>query len=195
MMRVLRTSQLQGVRSWTTKYRPAKSLRQQSTISRHRKRISRAGQSRILRDNRGTERSVVDVARSPDEPQPGTELEEFFDLSIDPLSIIGFDGEFKRVNASFVRLLGYTKPELFSRTALDIPHREDVEPAREALAQLAEGSDVLGFEARVVCADGAVRWLEWNTRSMPERGVVYSLGRDTTERRRADAALHEAQRL
>ena len=49
------------------------------------------------------------MARPPHVPQPETELEEFFDLSIDPLSIIGFDGEFKRVNASFLRLLGYTE--------------------------------------------------------------------------------------
>ena len=134
------------------------------------------------------------MARPPHVPQPETELEEFFDLSIDPMSIIGFDGEFKRVNASFVRLLGYTKPELFSRTALDILHPDDVEPAREALAQLAEGHDLARFEARVICADGAVRWLEWNTRSMPERGVLYSVGRDTTERRGVDAELRGAQR-
>jgi PAS domain S-box-containing protein len=135
------------------------------------------------------------VARPPHVPQPETELEEFFDLSNDPMSIIGFDGEFKRVNASFVRLLGYPKPELFSRSALDILHPDDVEPAREALAQLAEGHDLVRFEARVICADGAVRWLEWSTRSMPERGVVYSVGRDTTERRRVEAELREAQRL
>jgi PAS domain S-box-containing protein len=134
------------------------------------------------------------VARPPQVPEPETELEEFFDLSIDPLSILGFDGAFKRVNASFVHLLGYTRPELFSRTALDILHPDDVEAAREALAQLAEGRDLVGFEARVVCADGSVRWLEWNMRSMPERGVVYSVGRDTTELRRVDAELREAQR-
>jgi hypothetical protein len=46
------------------------------------------------------------VAKPPHVSQPETELEDFFDLSIDPLSIIGFDGEFKRVNASFVRLVG-----------------------------------------------------------------------------------------
>jgi len=135
------------------------------------------------------------VARPPHVPQPETELEEFFDLTIDPMSIIGFDGEFKRVNASFVRLLGYPKAELLSRSGLDILHPDDVEPAREALAQLSEGRDLVGFEARVVCADGSVRWHEWNTRSMPERGVVYSVGRDTTERRRADAELREAQRI
>ena len=135
------------------------------------------------------------MARPPHMPQPGTELEEFFELSIDPLSIIGFDGEFKRVNASFLRLLGYTKPELFSRSALGIFHPDDVGPAREALAQVAEGHDLVRFEARVICADGAVRWLEWNTRSMPERGVLYSVGRDTTERRRVEVELREAQRL
>jgi PAS domain S-box-containing protein len=135
------------------------------------------------------------VARPPHVPPPETELEEFFDFSIDPMSIIGLDGEFKRVNASFLRLLGYTKPELFSRTALDILHPDDVEPAREALAQLAQGHEPARFEARVVCADGAARWLEWSTRSVPERGAVYSVGRDTTERRRVDAELREAQGL
>src|SRR4051812_24326599 len=121
-------------------------------------------------------------------------MEEFFDLSVDPLSIIGFDGEFQRLNAAFVRLLGYPEPELISRSVLDIVHPDDVGPAREALAQLAEGHDLTGFEARVICADGSVRWLEWSTRAAPERGVVYSVGRDTTERRHVEAELREAQR-
>lgn len=135
------------------------------------------------------------MAGAPHVPQTETELEEFFDLSRDPLSIIGFDGEFKRVNASFLRLLGYTEPELFSRSALEITHPDDVEPARDALAQIAVGRDVVQFEGRAVCADGSVRWLEWSTRSMPERGVVYCVGRDTTDRRRVEAELREAQRL
>src|SRR6185503_1688759 len=41
----------------------------------------------------------------------------------------------------------------------------------------------------------SVRWLEWNTRAVPERGAVYSVGRDTTERRRVEAELRDAQRL
>jgi PAS domain S-box-containing protein len=133
------------------------------------------------------------VGRPRPAGQSATDLEEFFDLSVDLLSIIGFDGQFKRVNAAFERLLGYSKAELTSRTALGILHPDDVEPAREALAQLAEGRGVAGFEARVVCANGSVRWVEWNTRTLPERGAVYSVGRDTTDRRRAEAELREAQ--
>src|SRR4051812_40352980 len=142
---------------------------------------------------RRKERIAVD--RQPQVPQSETEIEQFFDLSIDLLSIVGFDGRFERVNTSFERLLGYPKSELFARTALDILHPDDVEPARDALAQLAGGRDVVGFEARVVCADGSVRWIEWNTRTLLERGVVYTLGRDTTERRRGEAELRAAQRM
>ena len=133
--------------------------------------------------------------RLPHLPQSGTELEEFFDLSIDLLCIVGFDGFFKRVNASLERTLGYPKAELFSRSVFDITHPDDVQPSLDALAQLGEGHDVVGFESRVVCADGSVRWLEWNTRTMPERGVVYGVARDTTERRRTEAELREAQRM
>jgi PAS domain S-box-containing protein len=135
------------------------------------------------------------VGVPPHLPQSETELEEFFDLSMDLLCVVGFDGYFKRVNASLERTLGYAKPELFSQTMFDITHPDDVQPSREALGQLAEGRDVVGFESRVICADGTVRWLQWNTRTMPERSVVYGVGRDVTDRRNADAELREAQRL
>src|ERR1700739_4509863 len=108
------------------------------------------------------------MATPPHVPETETELQEFFELSIDPMSIIGFDGAFKRVNGSFARLLGYTKQELYARTALGIIHPDDVAAARNALAQLAEGRHLVGYEARVVCADGSARWLEWTTRSRPE---------------------------
>jgi PAS domain S-box-containing protein len=127
-------------------------------------------------------------------PQPGTEFEEFFDLSIDLLCIVGLDGYFKRVSASFERTLGYPRSELLSRPVFDITHPDDVEPSREAMARLAEGRDLVGFESRVICADGSVRWLEWNTRTVPEWAVVYGVARDTTERRRAEGELRDAQR-
>jgi PAS domain S-box-containing protein len=127
-------------------------------------------------------------------PPSGGELEEFFDLSLDLLCIVGFDGRFKRVNAAFERLLGYSNAEILARSALDITHPDDVEPSIKALGRLAEGEDIVGFVSRVVCADGSLRALEWNTRTMPERGVVYGVARDTTERRRTAAELDVAQR-
>jgi PAS domain S-box-containing protein len=135
------------------------------------------------------------MSRPPHAGESTAELEEFFDLSVDLLCIVGFDGYFKRVNASLERVFGYPKRELFSRSVLDFTHPDDVQRSRDALAQLAEGRDVFGFESRIRAADGSVHWLEWNTRTMPERGVVYGVARDTTERRRADAELREAQAM
>jgi PAS domain S-box-containing protein len=123
------------------------------------------------------------VGPSPDGPPSGSELEEFFDLSADLLCIVGFDGTFKRVNPALVATLGFPEEELLARTALEITHPDDVERATAALATLSTGHDLVRFEARVVRADGQVRWLEWNTRSLPARGVVYGAGRDTTEAR------------
>ena len=135
------------------------------------------------------------MSRPPHAGESTAELEEFFDLSVDLLCIVSFDGHFKRVNASLERVFGYSKQELISRSVLDFTHPDDVQRSRDALAQLAEGRDVFGFESRIRAADGSVRWLEWNTRTMPERGVVYGVARDTTERRLADAELREAQTM
>jgi PAS domain S-box-containing protein len=128
-----------------------------------------------------------------DDKRIDSELEEFFDLSIDLLCICGFDGSFKRVNAAFERLLGFPRAVLFERTVFDVTHPDDRQPVQDAVERIAEGHDVIGFEARVVCADGSVTWLEWNTRAVRGRSVVYGVARDTTERRRADAELREAQ--
>jgi PAS domain S-box-containing protein len=139
---------------------------------------------------------LIDVGREPPSvPHSESELEELFDLSLDLLCIAGFDGYFKRVNRAFERTLGYPSQELLSRPWLDFVHPDDVQSSRDVLAYLLRGNDVIGFEHRIICADGSVRWLQWNTRTMPERGFVYGAARDVTDRRRADAELREAQRM
>src|SRR3954466_13792081 len=97
---------------------------------------------------------------------PDLELGQFFDLSADLLSIAGFDGYFKRLNPSFERVLGYSGEELMSRPFLEFVHADDVERARDAFIHQASGEDVREFECRLVCVDGSVRRLEWNTRTL-----------------------------
>jgi PAS domain S-box-containing protein len=132
---------------------------------------------------------------SPSVPQSESELLEFFDLALDLMVIAGFDGYFKRVNPAYERTLGYPLPELLSRPLLETIHPEDLPWVRDKVGELVAGdtNDVIGVEHRVICGDGSVRWLEWNSRTMPERGVIFAVGRDVTDRRRADAELREAQ--
>jgi PAS domain S-box-containing protein len=131
----------------------------------------------------------------PEVLKSGSEVERLFDLSLDLFCIAGFDGFFKRVNPAFEQTLGYSSQELLSRPFLELVHPDDLQRSRDVLAAALRGNDVIGFDNRVVCADGSVRWLEWNTRTIPDEGFVYGVARDVTDRRRAEAELREAHHL
>jgi PAS domain S-box-containing protein len=122
-------------------------------------------------------------------PAPEYELVQFFDLSLDLFCVVGLDGCCKLVNGSFERVLGYSREELMARPIMDFVHPDDLERAHDVFAVAESGRDVIGFESRLVCADGGVRRVEWNTRTMPRQGVIYGIGRDVTER----AALTDQQ--
>jgi PAS domain S-box-containing protein len=131
----------------------------------------------------------------PSVPPSESELKRFFDLGLDLLVILGFDGYFTQVNPAAERILGYSRRDLLSRPFLEFLHPDDVQRTRDAFADVTSGNDVIGFENRYRCADGSVRWIQWNSWTVPEQGLVCAVGRDVTERRRADAELREAQRM
>jgi PAS domain S-box-containing protein len=130
-------------------------------------------------------------------PQSRSVLEEVFDLALDLIVIVGFDGCFKRVNPAFERALGYPLQELLSMPYQEVIHPEDLPWLRDMFDDFVRGNreDVIGTEHRVICSDGSVRWLQTNSRVIPERRVVFAVGRDITDRRRADTALRDAHRM
>jgi PAS domain S-box-containing protein len=133
----------------------------------------------------------------PSVPQSESELLEFFELALDLMVIAGCDGYYKRVNPAYQRTLGYPLRELLSRPFLEFIHPEDLPSLGDVFGELVGGDrdDLIGFEHRVICGDGSVRWLQWNSRTIPERGVIFAVGRDVTDQRLADAELREAQRM
>jgi PAS domain S-box-containing protein len=109
------------------------------------------------------------------------EVGEILDVSLDPLCIIGGDGYLKRVNLAFEQALGYSAAELLARPLVEFVHPEDREATAESLLRLRERHGEESFESRFVRADGAVRWLQWNTHPLPERGVMYAAAHDVTD--------------
>jgi PAS domain S-box-containing protein len=53
--------------------------------------------------------------------------DEFFEVSIDMLCCVGFDGRFQRLNPAWERTLGFTRDELMSRRFIDFVHPDDRE--------------------------------------------------------------------
>jgi PAS domain S-box-containing protein len=117
---------------------------------------------------------------------------QFFELSIDMLCVLGFDGYFQRLNPAWERTLGFTVDELKSKRFIDFVHPDDRERTLNQNRGVRDGGHALSFENRYMCKDGSFRWLLWNARPVPEDQVIYSIARDVTARKAAEA---ERERL
>jgi PAS domain S-box-containing protein len=122
------------------------------------------------------------------------ELDRFFELSLDMLCIVGFDGYFKRVNPAWKRVLGYSSEELLSRPYLDFIHPDDHHASVKEASKLSTGEELLYFENRYLHKDGTLRWLLWTATPFPELQVMYAAARDITERKAAEQTLAEYAR-
>jgi PAS domain S-box-containing protein len=123
------------------------------------------------------------------------DLGRVFSLSLDLLSITGFDGYFKRVNPAFERTLGYTSDELLSRPYLEFIHPDDRAATVGAAEKLRGGDELLQFENRYVCADGSVRWLQWSSRPLPDERLTYNVAKDVTDRKRMEEEQSALRRV
>lgn len=123
------------------------------------------------------------------------ERNRLFNLSLDLLSIGGFDGLLKQVNPAWNRTFGWNDEELLSRPFVEFIHPEDREATFEAARQMIAGHAVYSLENRCQCKDGSYRWISWNSFPLAEERLVFAVARDITERKLSEQKLREAQAL
>jgi PAS domain S-box-containing protein len=121
------------------------------------------------------------------------ELNRFFKLSLDMLCIAGFDGQFRRLNPAWEATLGWTCEEMLGRPYLDFVHPDDQKRTVLEAARLAGGEVTVSFENRYRCKDGSWKWLTWSARPHADRALIYAVARDSTERKKAQAALARSE--
>lgn len=117
------------------------------------------------------------------------ESSRHFNLSLDMISIAGFDGCFKSVNPAFERSLGYRPEELVGRPFLDFVHPDDREKTEREAASLLDGITTVQFQNRYFAKDGGVHWMEWTSIPLPDEGLIYGVARDITERKMLEQEL------
>jgi PAS domain S-box-containing protein len=118
--------------------------------------------------------------------------ERFFEVSIDMLCCLDFNGHFKRLNPAWERALGFTCAELMARPFIEFVHPDDRVRTLEQNARVRAGGHALAFENRYICKDGSYRWLLWNAASDSASRSIYSVARDVTAKKQAD---EERERL
>ena len=109
------------------------------------------------------------------------ELENFFNVSLDLLSIADLNGNFLKVNKSWSELLGYPRHELEHHQFLDFVHPEDIPATLDAMRFLNTQKKVINFVNRYLTRSGDYRYIEWHT--TPVGKTLYSAARDITDRK------------
>jgi diguanylate cyclase (GGDEF)-like protein/PAS domain S-box-containing protein len=115
--------------------------------------------------------------------------QKIFDVSLDMLSVIGFDGNFKELNPAWVRTLGWSTEELKEKSWLDLVIPEDRDSSLAMAKRLFQGESVIGFENRCSCKNGSFKWLSWSSYPDLKQQQFFSAVRDSTDRKRMEEEL------
>ena len=153
-----------------------------------------ASPRRFSEDEVRFQQSVANIlAAAIERGQAEEELKRFFEPSLSPMFVAGFDGAIKQCNHAMEELFGCTREELLSRTLQSFGHPDDLEAAFAELQKLAAGGDIQAFETRIVRQDGSERWTSWSGKAFVDWQVFYATGQDVTDRRLAEEALRASE--
>jgi rsbT co-antagonist protein RsbR len=118
-----------------------------------------------------------------------------FRLQPAPRLILGFDGRLFAANLAWDRASGILAGALGDRPIDELIHPEDRARFRSELTRMERGEESLSWSARILRADGAVRWMEWNAVTSPEDNGIQVVLYDSTERNLAVEEAREKERF
>jgi len=108
------------------------------------------------------------------------------------------DGTLTFVNDAYCRYFGETEDQLIGHRFWHHVPTEDQEKFKQHLAKLNPQNLVATIEHRVYTSTGEMRWQQWTDRAIrDDRGNIVefqAVGRDITERRKAEEALRESEK-
>ncbi len=110
------------------------------------------------------------------------------DTSRDMIGIIGLDSEIRAMNPAVFGVLGYTAEEMVGKSIYDLIVPEDRE---QVVAKMKAAGDEqqIDYEVRMLAKNGQIRWVNWNDTVSHTDGLVYSIGRDVTDRKLAEQEI------
>lgn len=133
-----------------------------------------------------TESKLADEALRESEER----FRSFFELTVDLMVIADLDGNFRDINSSWSKVLGYSDEELLGKPYLEFIHPEDLDLTLQIIEEkIKRGETVLSFENRYLRKDGGIVWLEWTSQPNVIKNQTFAIARDVTERKRTETEL------
>ena len=111
------------------------------------------------------------------------------------VSLAREDGTLVYVNAAYAHHFGRTQAELVGCNLYDLVEPSERDAVRQQVAGVMRSGRERSGENRNIGPDGGERWVAWTNkrRQEPDGVLLHSVGRDITERKRADRALRASQ--
>jgi PAS domain S-box-containing protein len=127
------------------------------------------------------------------------EFREMFELAgIGKVQVDALTWKFRRANARFCQILGYTEEELCEKTVLDVTHPDDHESTLQRAGAFFDGQvEAYTNEKRYIRKDGSVVWVIITSKMIrdPQGTPLYAVSdtQDITLRKQAEEALRESE--
>lgn len=109
-----------------------------------------------------------------------SEVDAFFDMSVDMFCVVSFDGYFKQINPAWTSSLGYDKEFLLSTQLKQLIHPDDLIRTRQVMRDLRNGKTITDFRNRYRTQNGNFRWLSWRGTASADEKLIFAVARDVT---------------
>jgi PAS domain S-box-containing protein len=117
------------------------------------------------------------------------ERDLFFNNSGDLLSITDFDGGLKQINAAWTVYLGWDTDELLTINLNELIHPNDISKTDDFRERLKNSDKILTLTNRYRTKSNEYRIIRWSSIAFKDTNLVFSSGRDETERIEAELEL------
>lgn len=117
------------------------------------------------------------------------ERDLFFNHSGDLISISDFDGKLKQINAAWSEYLGWNTDELINSNLNELIHPDDISKTDEFRERLKRSDKILTLTNRFRTRNDDYRIIRWSSIAFKDINLVFSSGRDETERIEAELEL------
>jgi diguanylate cyclase (GGDEF)-like protein/PAS domain S-box-containing protein len=108
--------------------------------------------------------------------------DRFFQLSMDLMGIVDYDGNFKQFNDSWKILLGHKAEEFYRNRLFSFVHRDDVRMFLDAIRHLIKTGEQCLVEGRFRRENGSYCWLSCSLAAYLDEKLCYIVARDVTDR-------------